>query len=108
MRCLRPVRGMGVSRNIPPRCVRVHRFATVADEDVLREWISLSGPEKDSWEDETGRTALQHGLFLLPGDATMRFEEFMAGRTRNSTDREMEDEAATCRRVTTKFGFVLA
>ena len=38
----------------------------------------------------------------------MGFEEFMAGRTRNSSDREMEDEATTCRRVTTKFGFVLA
>ena len=83
-------------------------FRTVPDEDVLREWISLSGPEKDSWEDETGRTALQLGLVFFPGDATMGFEEFMAGRTRNSTDREMEDEATTCRRVTTKFGFVLA
>ena len=48
MRCMRPVRGMGVSRDIPQGCVRVHRSATLPDEDVLREWISLSGPEKDS------------------------------------------------------------
>ena len=106
MRCLRPVRGMGASRDIPPGCVRVHRFATVADEDVLREWISLTREGILGGRNWTYCLATWVGFF--PGDATMGFEEFMAGRTRNSSDREMEDETTTCRRVTTKFGFVLA
>ena len=99
MRRLVPGRGMGVARDIPLGCVRVHRFANVPDEDVLREWTSVNGPENDAWEHETGRTAVEQVLVLLLGSATMEFEEFMAGRTRNSTDREMEDEASACRRA---------
>ena len=37
MRRLVPGRGTGAARDIPLGCVPVHRFATVPDEDVLRE-----------------------------------------------------------------------
>ena len=91
MRRLVPGRGTGAARDIPPGCVRVHRFATVPDEDVLRE---------------TGRMAVEQGLVLLPG-ATIGFEEFMAGGTHNSADRVRDREATVRRQVTNKFGSVL-
>ena len=35
------------------------------DEDALREWVSRAGPEKEAWEHETGRVALEQGLVVL-------------------------------------------
>ena len=78
-------RGTGAARDFPPGCARVHRFATVPDENGLREWVSRNGPEKDAWEHETGRIAVEQGLVLQPGCATIGFEEFVAGGSRHSS-----------------------
>ena len=62
MRRLVPERGAGTARDLPPGCVRVHCFASV----------SRGEPEKDAWEHEAGRIAVERGE-----------EEFMSGRTRD-------------------------
>ena len=62
IRRLVPERGAGTARDLPPGCVRVHRFASV----------SRGEPEKDAWKHEAGRIAAERGE-----------EEFMSGRTRD-------------------------
>ena len=53
-----PGRGTGTARDLPPGCVRVHHFASVTDENELREWVSRGEPEKVAWEHEAGRSAV--------------------------------------------------
>ena len=86
-------RGSGPARDLPPGCGRVHRFATVPDEDALRRCGSGSpeaGQRRDAWEHETGRIAVEQGLVLLSGGETIGFNEFMATSVIHRGTREME------------------
>ena len=50
----------------------------VLDAHALREWVSRAGPEKDAWKHETCRVAVEQGLVVLPGGATVGFDGFVA------------------------------
>ena len=41
-----------------------------------------AGPEKDAWEYETGRVAVEQGKVVLPDGAMVGFQEFMSGGIR--------------------------
>ena len=84
----------------------VRRFALVPDEDALRQWVSRAGPEKDAWEHETGRIAVEQGLVVLAGGAKVGFE-FMAADVPCPQWQLREEDVPVRRRVTRKSRFDL-